>query len=402
MSLLSVPRSLWLLTLCQGLYLTNNVAFIAINGLVGLALAPVPWMATLPVMGYVTGGALSAPLVARHQRRWGRRTTFLIGLGVAMLSAAVCALAVLSHQFWLLVAATVVAGYYNANGSLYRFAATELVPAGLKEKAISWVLAGGILGGVAGPQLASAMRHALPAPFAGVYAALIVVALLAAVVMSRLRFPPAPVPSADAPRGRTLRELARQPVFIVAVVGSALGYGVMNLLMAATPIAMAQCSHPFPSAALVLEAHVLAMYLPSFFTGGWVQRFGAPKVMAAGVVLNGVCVAVALSGVELMHFTAALVALGLGWNLLFVGGTALFTQAYRPEEKTTAQAAMDTTIYSTMALTSFASGALVTTGGWRWMNLGTLLPIALIALALGWLAWRSRSDGAAAVPAQRA
>jgi MFS family permease len=378
---------LLLLTLCQGLFLTNNVTFIAINGLVGLNLAPNAWMATLPVCGYVAGGALFAGLVARHQRAWGRKRTFQLGLVVAVLSTGLCAWAAVAHQFWLLVAATVLAGYYNANAGLYRFAATELVAPAMKEKAISWVLAGGILGAVVGPNLASATRDALPVPFAGAYAALAGVALLALLTMSFLHFPPLPLASAERP-GRPLAEIARQPVFIVAVLACALGYGVMNLLMAATPIAMAQCSHPFESAALVLEWHVLGMFVPSFFTGSLIKRFGCLPVMAVGVLLNALCIAVALSGVELMQFLLALFVLGVGWNFLFIGGTTLVTQAYRPEEKTTAQAAMDTVIYATMTLTSFGSGALITTRGWTWLNLGSLLPVALTALALAWLALR--------------
>lgn len=381
---------LLLLTLCQGLFLTNNVTFIAINGLVGLSLAPTAWMATLPVTGYVAGGALCAGLVARHQRAWGRKRAFQAGLCVAMLSSALCAYAAVSHRFWLLVAATLLAGYYNANAGLYRFAATEIVAPAFKERAISWVLAGGILGAVAGPTLASAARDALPVPFAGAYAALVGIALLALLTISAIDFPPLPQPSAARP-GRPLREIARQPVFIVAVLSCALAYGVMNLLMAATPIAMAQCRHPFASAALVLEWHVLGMFVPSFFTGSLIRRFGCLPVMGAGVALIAVCIAVALSGVELMQFVVALLTLGVGWNFLFIGGTTLFTQAYRPEEKTTAQAAMDTTIFSTMTLSSFSSGALVTTSGWTMLNLGSLVPVMVAALALCWLAWQRRA-----------
>jgi MFS family permease len=380
---------LLLLTLCQGMFLTNNVAFIAINGLVGLSLAPSPWMATLPVTGYVAGGALCAGLVARHQRAWGRRRAFQAGLVVAMLASALCAYAAVNHHFWLLVAATMLAGYYNANAGLYRFAATELVAPAFKERAISWVLAGGIIGAVAGPNLASATRDALPVAFAGAYAALVGVALMALVVISFVRFPPLPKPTLAQP-GRPLREIARQPVFIVAVIGCALGYGVMNLLMAATPIAMSQCAHPFNSTALVLEWHVLGMFVPSFFTGSIIKRFGCLPVMGVGVVLNAVAIAVALSGVELMQFTVALLALGVGWNFLFIGGTTLFTQAYRPEEKTTAQAAMDTVIFTTMTLTSFSSGALVTTSGWTWLNLGSIVPVLLTGAALLWLALQPR------------
>ena len=376
---------LLLLTLCQGLFLTNNVTFIAINGLVGLSLAPSPWMATLPVTGYVAGGALCAGLVARHQRAWGRKRAFQAGLCVAIVASALCAYAAVTHQFWLLVGATMLAGYYNANAGLYRFAATEIVAPQFKERAISWVLAGGIIGAVAGPNLASATRDYFPVAFAGAYAALVGVALLALLVLSFIAFPPLPVPSATRP-GRPLREIARQPVFIVAVAACALGYGVMNLLMAATPIAMSQCAHPFKSAALVLEWHVLGMFVPSFFTGSLIRRFGCLPVMAVGVVLNAVCIAVALSGVDLMQFLVALFALGVGWNFLFIGGTTLFTEAYRPEEKTTAQAAMDTVIFSTMTVTSFSSGALVTTQGWTLLNLGSILPVVLAGGALAWLA----------------
>ena len=381
--------NLLLLTLCQGLFLTNNVTFMAINGLVGLSLAPSPWMATLPITGYVAGGALCASLVARHQRAWGRRRAFQAGTLVAVLSSALCAYAASTQQFWLLVAATLLAGYYNANAGLYRFAATELAAPRYKERAISWVLAGGVIGAVAGPNLASATRDALPVAFAGAYAALVAVALLALVVLSFIRFPPLPLPSAARP-GRPLREIARQPVFIVAVLGCALGYGVMNLLMAATPIAMSQCAHPFKSTALVLEWHVLGMFVPSFFTGSLIRRFGCLPVMASGVLLNLVCIAVALSGVDLMSFTLALLALGIGWNFLFIGGTTLFTEAYRPEEKTRAQAAMDTVIFTTMALTSFSSGALVTTSGWSYLNLGSIAPVLLAAAALAWLALQRR------------
>jgi MFS family permease len=224
------------------------------------------------------------------------------------------------------------------------------------------------------------------------------VALLSFAVMSFIEFPPLPVPSAARP-GRPLSEIARQPVFIVAVMACALGYGVMNLLMAATPIAMAQCRHPFESTALVLEWHVLGMFVPSFLTGSLIRRFGVVKVMAAGVALCVLCIGVALSGVEVMRFLLALLALGVGWNFLYVGGTTLFTEAYRPEEKTQAQAAMDSCVFTTMAITSFGSGALITTQGWNWLNVGSLLPVALMVAALVWLSAvrrAARAEGAVA------
>ncbi|MBL8351492.1 MAG: MFS transporter [Burkholderiaceae bacterium] len=376
---------LLLLTLCQGMLLVNNVVFIAVNGLVGLALAPTAWLATLPITAYVAGGALATGLVARTQRRWGRQRSFQLGLLVAIASAAVCAWAALQRQFWLLTAATLLAGFYNANGSLYRFAAVELVKPEFKERAISWVLAGGIIGGVVGPNLANWSRTAMDVPFAGAYLALIGVALLSLVTMAFISFPPLPGQGSSAPQGRPTAELVRQPVFIIAAAGCAIGYGVMNLLMAATPIAMAQCSHPFSAAALVLEWHVLGMYVPSFFTGRLIRRFGVLPVMTTGLLLNIACVGFALTGNDVMHFLGALLVLGVGWNFLYIGASALATEAWRPEEKTRGQAAIDFTVYATMTLTSFSSGALVTTGGWTAMNLGTLAPLLLLAAALLWL-----------------
>ena len=302
------------------------------------------------------------------------------------MSAALCVYAAMTKNFWLLVAATGVAGYYNANAALYRFAGPELVAPNFKERAISLVLAGGIVGAFAGPNLANATRSLLPVPFAAAYLALIGVAMLSLVALSLIRFEPHVAPLPGASSGRPLIEIVRQPVFIVAVAASALGYGVMNLLMAATPIAMQRCGLPFSDAALVLEWHVLGMFVPGFFTGHLIKRFGALPIMATGAVLNGVCIAVALSGVELMQFLIALVTLGVGWNFLYVGGSTLLTTAYRPEEKNKAQGAMDFCVFSTMAFTSFASGALVTTQGWAWLNLGSILPLALIGVALAWLA----------------
>ena len=381
---------LLLLSVCQALFLTNNVTFIAINGLVGLSLAPLGWMATLPVTGYVVGAALSAMPVSRLQARVGRKRSFQIGLVVAAGSSALCALAISIGSFWLLVLSTLVAGFYSANGALYRFAGPELVPAPFKERAISLVLAGGVAGAFIGPNLASAAKDWLPAPFAGAYVALIGVALLGLVVVSFIQFP-AHVPAvAGAAAGRSARELARQPVFLVAVIGAALGYGVMNLLMAATPIAMQQCKHPFSSAALVLEWHVLGMFVPSFFTGHLIKRFGAVPIMFVGAALYLVCVAVALSGLDLMQFLVALLVLGVGWNFLYTGGTTLLTQAYRPEEKNRAQGIMDSCVFWTMAVTSFSSGALITTQGWSWLNMGSLLPTALVIAALLWLTVQRR------------
>ena len=394
----AVNRNLWLLALCQGLFLTNNVVFIAINGLVGLQLAPFGWMATLPVMGYVVGGALSTPLVARTQMRWGRKVSFQIGLAVAVLSALLCAVAAFAGNFWLLCTATLVAGYYSANGQLYRFAAAELAAPDYREKAVSLVLAGGLLGAIAGPNLASATRTLFPAAFAGAYVALMAVALLSMACMAAIRFevqPPVLNAAGQPARGRPLPELMRQPAFMVAVLGAALGYGVMNLLMAATPLAMQVCGFAFDDAALVLQWHVIGMFAPGFFTGHLIKRYGVLPVMGAGVLLNLACVAVALMGVDLHHFGIALFMLGVGWNFLFTGSTALALTAYRPEEKDRAQAALNFCVFATLAVSSLFSGVLVTTQGWTLLNYGSLAPIAITGAALLWLALRQRRARAA-------
>ena len=383
-------RNLWLLAACQGLFLTNNVTFIAINGLVGLALAPYGWMATLPVMAYVVGSALATGSVARSQAALGRQRAFQVGLLVALGAALLCAWAASTRNFWLLCFATVVAGYYNANAGLYRFAAAELAEPSAREQAVSLVMAGGLLGAVLGPNLATRSRDLLDAPFAGAYVALAGVAVLGMGLLSQIRFPPVP-PKSESGSGRPLAEIVRQPVFLVAAAAGALGYGVMNLLMAATPIAMQQCGLPFSDAAWVLEWHVIGMFAPGFFTGRLIRRFGTLPVMSVGVALTLACVAVALSGVQFEQFAIALFLLGVGWNFLFTGSTTLSLTTYAPDERDRAQGALNFAVFATLAVTSLASGMLVTTQGWVWLNYLSLLPVAATGGGLLWLALRSRA-----------
>ncbi len=393
---ITMNKNLWLLAIAQGLFLANNVTFIAINGLVGLSLAPYPWMATLPVMGYVVGGALSTGLVARSQRRWGRKVSFQLGLLVALLSAGLGILAVQQHGFWLLVTTTVVAGYYSANGHLYRFAAAELTDSAYREKAVSLVMAGGLIGAVIGPNLASHSKALLPVPFAGAYLALGALAIIALMLISRIDFPPVPEKAAHAAEGRPLAEIMTQPVFLVSAGAAAISYGVMNLLMAATPLAMQVCGMPFSDTAFVLEWHVIGMFAPGFFTGSLIRRFGVLNIMGVGVLLNLGCILIAMNGTDLNHFVSALFLLGVGWNFLFTGSTTLSLDAYRPEEKDRAQAAINFCVFAVMSLSSFASGALLTTQGWHWLNMGSVAPVLLTGLALIWLARRQAAPGASA------
>jgi MFS family permease len=385
-------RNLVLLIICQGLFLTNNVTFIAINGLVGLSLAPVSWMATLPVMGYVVGGAFSTSIVAKSQNHFGRKISFQLGLLVAMLSALLCAYAALSKNFWLLVIGTFVAGYYSANGQLYRFAAAELTDVSNRDKAVSWVLAGGILGAVIGPNLASWTRDLFDTAFLGAYLTLSIAGFIGIFVMQFIHFPEEFKTQHSLADGRPLKVILQQPAFMVAIIGAALGYGVMNLLMAATPLAMQICGLPFSDTALVLEWHVIGMFAPGFFTGSLIQRFGTLRIMGIGVVLNFICIAIALTGTDLHQFFIALFLLGVGWNFLFTGATSLAMTAYKPNERDKAQAAINFFVFGTMAFTSFGSGALITSQGWNILNLGSIVPVIVTGLALIWLASKNRKQ----------
>jgi MFS family permease len=399
-------QNLILLALCQGLFLTNNVLFMAVNGLVGLTMAPMGWLATLPIMAYVVGGAASTGLVAKTQKQLGRKRSFELGIGVAIFSALLCVVAVWFRQFWLLVFATFVAGFYQANGQLYRFAAAELASPELRDKAVSWVLAGGLLGAVAGPNLASYTKDFFEVDFAGSYLSLTFVGLLALLLMHRIQFSDDTRTSKNAkpadastqatearsqasettsiqqPINRSIGEIMRQPVFLVSVLGASFGYGVMNLLMAATPLAMQVCGMPFSDAAFVLEWHVIGMFAPGFFTGHLIQRFGAVKIMLTGVFLNLVCIGIALSGTELYQFTLALFVLGVGWNFLFTASTTFSLQAYHPAERDKAQGAINFWVFFVMGFSSLGSGALVTAQGWQILNMVSVLPMLILLLAL--------------------
>jgi MFS family permease len=392
-----MQRNLLLLALCQGLFLTNNITFIAINGLVGFSMAPFGWLATVPIMAYVVGSAVATGLVARVQRQWGRQKAFQSAILVAIGSSLLCFLAAWQRDFWLLVFATFIAGYYQANAQLYRFAAAELATAEYKEKAVSWVLAGGIFGAVLGPNMASYTRDLFDVPFAGSYLGLIGVGVVAAVIMARIDFRPpsdrraelvtpaephARGVASSSPAPRPIGEIMRQPVFIVSALGASIGYGVMNLLMAATPLAMQICGLPFSDAAFVLQWHVIGMFAPGFFTGHLIKRYGPLKVMGAGVFLNLVCIGIALSGTDLEEFTIALFVLGVGWNFLFTASTTMGLSSYRAEEKDKAQGALNFWVFFTMGLSSLGSGALVTTQGWSLLNIASILPIVALGLVL--------------------
>ena len=383
-------RQILLLVTCQALLYVNNVTLIAVNGLVGLALAPTPLLATLPVTTYIVGSALTTLPASLAMGRWGRRAGFMFGTAMGFAGTSLAAIGVFTSSFVLLCSGTFVVGLYNAFAQYMRFAAADVADAyapELKERAISWVLAGGLAGGIVGPQISKLTRDALPTAFAGTYLALSIIALAACAVASRLHIPPVHH-AAGAAAARPLKTVVSQPAFVVAVLVGAVSYGAMNLLMTATPLAMKVCGFGYPQAADVIMWHVIAMFAPGFFTGLLLRRFGKERVMLAGCALMLVTVAVAHAGLTYWHFWIALFALGIGWNFMFTGATALLTSTYRPAEKARVQGINDLAVFLTMISSSAASGALLSATGWTDLNLYSLPAIVLATAALLWLRMR--------------
>jgi MFS family permease len=379
-------RDIALLACCQALLLVNNSGLIAMNGLVGYALVDNKTFATIGVTSYVLGSALAAMPAALYMARVGRRRGFMTGSLIAIVGSATCAMAIARASFPLYCLGTAIVGIYTAFGLQYRFAAAEVAAPAFKAKAISLVLAGGIVGGFIGPTAGVWAKDLFDVPFLGSFLVLSAFAMVALVVQSRVRVP-APTAEERAGDGRPLRAIAAQPVFIVAVLAASFGYGIMNLLMTATPLAMGFCGHPFSAAAFVIEWHVVGMYAPGFFTGSLIKRVGALKVIVAGALLMVACVVVAVSGIAIWQFWVALVLLGVGWNFMYTGGTTLLTETYSPAEKAKTQGLNDAIVFMVMVVSSFSSGALVSVAGWERMNLGALPFLAIVAGATLWLTW---------------
>ena len=378
-------RNVLLLASCQALLLTGSSTLISIGALAGYALAGDKRLATLPQSAYVVGALLGTMPASMWMRRVGRRNGFITGGVFALAASTLATFAMVSSSLALLCAATLLFGIYNAFGQYYRFAAADAAASDFKARAISLVLAGGLVGGIVGPQLSKLTRGLAHPAFTASYASLFLVALLAMAIVSRLRIPRSHDSVAHGP-ARPLKQIVSQPVFLVAASVAALGYGTMNLLMTATPLAMGFCGLGYDASATVISSHVVAMFAPSFFTGSLIKRFGVLQVMMAGVACMFACIAVALSGQLFAHFWWALVLVGIGWNFMYIGGTTLLTETYRPAEKAKAQGVNEITVFSVQAVTAFSSGVLVNTEGWRTLNFVALPLVAMAGLAIAWLA----------------
>ena len=391
----STKRNVGLLAACQALLFTNNSTLIAINGLAGLALAPYVGLATLPVTCWVLGGAIGTMPASLYMKRVGRQRGLMMGTLWGIVGALICAGAIWAQSFWLLCFGTLVFGAYNAYGQYYRFAAADVASGDFKPIAISLVLAGGLVGGILGPTSSRWTIELLAPKFMAAYLVLIGFALCTMALLRLIRIP-APSAAEQSAAGRPLREIAAQPKFIVAVLAGAIGYGVMNFLMTSTPIAMQVCGHPYGDAAFVISWHIIGMFAPSFVTGPIIKRVGVLPVMSAGVLLNFAAIGVALSGIAVAHFWWSLVILGVGWNFLYIGGTTLLTETYRPEERARAQGTNEQAIFIMMAISSLTSGLTVTTAGWERVNLFALPLVATVAIAIAWFALRQRAQRGAA------
>jgi MFS family permease len=391
----STKRNVALLAGCQALLFTNNSTLIAINGLAGLALAPYAALATLPVTCWVLGGAIGTMPASLHMKRVGRQRGLTTGTLWGIVGALLCAAAIWAQSFWMLCFGTLVFGVYNAYGQYYRFAAADVASGDFKATAISLVLAGGLVGGVLGPTSSRWTINLLGPKFMAAYLVLIGFAVITMLLLRLIRIP-TPSAAEQSATGRPLRQIAAQPKFIVAVLGGAIGYGVMNFLMVSTPIAMQACGHPYGDAAFVISSHIIGMFAPSFVAGPLIRRLGVLPVMFAGALFNFVAIAIALSGISVAQFWWSLVLLGVGWNFLYIGGTTLLTETYRPEERARAQGTNEQAIFIMMAISSLTSGMTVTSAGWERVNLFALPLVATVAIAVVWFALHERSRKAAA------
>lgn len=376
------------LATAQALAGANAVVVYATGAIVGDMLAPSKALATLPISVFVVGMAactLPAGVVAQ---RHGRRAAFLAGTGGGVLAGLLAALAVVSGSFWLFCAATFFGGAYAAVVLSFRFAAADCAPPERRARALSAVMAGGVLAGVVGPQLVTHTMDLWPPHlFAATFLAQAAVAAASAAILLGVRLP-VPTAAEAAGGGRPLGVVARQPRFVAAVVCGVVSYLLMNFLMTAAPLAMRMCGLSQEAANLGLQWHVIAMYAPSFVTGRLIARFSAPRVVAAGLALIAASAAVGLTGVDVARFWLTLILLGVGWNFGFVGASALVLECHRPEEKVPVQSLNDFAVFGTMALGSFLSGSLLTSYGWDTVLWLSFVPLAATAAALAAVAAR--------------
>jgi MFS family permease len=382
-------RNVNVLAVCQGLFQTVQALGFSATSLAGHALlGPDKSLATVPIF-MVHFGILCSTLPASFlMQAFGRRAGFSLGAVLGISCGIISAIAIYQHSFWLLCVGTFLQGVAAAFAWYYRFAAADAADASYKAKAVSYVMAGGVIAGFVGPQLAKWTVDLIPPyTFLGIYLSMSAIGILSLVLVQGLRIPPLTA-AQKAAGGRPIKEIASQPTFIVALLASMLGYGVMTLVMSVTPLAMLSCGYNFIDSATVIQVHIIGMFLPAFFTGSLINRFGVLRVIIAGAMLSAVCAAINLSGVNYYNFLIANWFVGIGWNLMYVGGSVLLTETYQPAERAKVQGTHDFCVYGTTALASGSAGLLNETAGWALINAVALPMMVVVILGAIWLGRR--------------
>ncbi|MDN5003078.1 MFS transporter [Bradyrhizobium sp. GCM10027634] len=377
------------LAAAQALTGANSAVIFATGSIVGATLAPDMSLATVPLSMYVVGLAAGTLPTGSISRRFGRRWAFVIGTGCGTLTGLLGSFAILHGSFVLFCLATFLGGLYGSVAQSYRFAAADGASAAYRPKAVSWVMAGGVFAGVLGPQLVQwTMDVWSPYLFAFSFLVQAAVALVAMGIVAGVDMPkPAP---ADLHGGRPLLTIVTQPRFIAAALCGVIAYPMMNLVMTSAPLAMKMCGLSLSDSNFGIQWHIVAMYGPSFFTGALIARFGAPKVVAAGLLLEAGAATIGLSGITAMHFWATLIVLGVGWNFSFIGASALVLETHRPQERNKVQAFNDFLVFGMMAVGSFSSGQLLANYGWSAVNMVVFPPVAIGLVALSLASWARR------------
>jgi MFS family permease len=380
-------RTIFLLAVAQALYSCCTITVFATAGIVGLSLAPDKGLATLPVTTFVLGAMFSTIPVSLLMQRVGRAPLFVFGAIASILGSILAVWAISTESFTLFCMATALQGVFQATSGFYRFAAAENATEDTKSLAISWVLTGGVVAAIGGTLISSGTADLIPRHlFAGSYLAAGVLALANLLVILTLRLPK-PVAALITGEQRSWAELLRQPKLIVAMASAMVAYALMNLMMTAAPVAMIGCGFVQQDASWVIQWHVLAMFVPSFFTGQLIQRFGAEPIAALGMFVLILSAIVGLNGISFTHFSVALILLGLGWNFGFIGGTTMLTTCYRPSERGKVQAANDFGISALMVVASSSSGKILAFYGWHAVPMALFAPTAVVLLLIAWLVW---------------
>jgi predicted MFS family arabinose efflux permease len=374
-------KNIFLLALCQALAMTGSIILFTMGALIGASLATDKSLATLPLALLQLATMLTTIPAAFLLKHWGRKLGFMSGVLVGLVGAGLGIYAVFSGNFVLFCMATLLYGTFNGFVGYYRFAAADIATEAFRSRAIAFVIAGGIIAAIAGPELANWTKDSLSVTYTGGLVAIAVLQLMTLLVLGIADLPPLERQEQQN-QGRGIGAIAQQPIFIVAVLGSMIGYGVMALLMTATPLAMVDGHHTFRTAASVIQWHVLGMFVPSLFTGYLIARLGVLTIILLGIALNALCIAINLAGTSAPHFFIALLLLGIGWNFMFIGSTTLLTETYRSGERAKTQATHDFLMFSFVAFSTFLSGRLLNDWGWAVVNYTGLALISIVLVAV--------------------